>query len=59
MLEILLSNLKLKNKNLSFALNFPCWAQGKFNSLLQKFKLTALVTHGESNSDFQTENLVS
>ena len=29
MLEILLSNLKLKNKNLSFALNFPYWGVGE------------------------------
>ena len=30
MLEILLSNLELKNKNLTFAPNFPCWRSGKF-----------------------------
>ncbi|MYC25442.1 MAG: recombinase family protein, partial [Gammaproteobacteria bacterium] len=28
MLEILLSNLKLKDKNLTFDLNFPCWGAG-------------------------------
>ena len=29
MLEILLSNLKLKNKKLSFSMNFPCWGAGE------------------------------
>ena len=29
MLEILLSNIKLKNKKLSFRLNFPCWGAGE------------------------------
>ncbi len=29
MLEILLSNIKLKNKKLTFSLNFPCWGAGK------------------------------
>ena len=29
MLEILFSNLKLKNKKLSFCLNLPCWGAGE------------------------------
>ena len=36
MLEILLSNLKLKNKNLTFALNFPCWGAGKIQFATSK-----------------------
>ena len=39
MLEILLSNLKLKNKNLSFALNFPCWGAGKIQLATSKVKI--------------------
>ena len=40
MLEILLSNIELKNKKLTFSLNFPCWAGGEIqphNSEKQKF----------------------
>ena len=33
MLEILLSNIKLKNKKLSFRLNFPCWGAGEIQSV--------------------------
>ncbi len=39
MLEILLSNLKLKNKNLSFALNFPCWGAGKIQLAASKIQI--------------------
>ena len=39
MLEILLSNLKLKNKNLTFALNFPCWGAGEIQSYVSKIKI--------------------
>ena len=36
MLEILLSNLKLKNKNLSFAMNFPCRGAGEIQPYASK-----------------------
>ncbi len=39
MLEILLSNLKLKNKNLTFGLNFPCWGAGKIQLAVSKSKI--------------------
>ena len=44
MLEILLSNLKLENKNLSFSLNFPCWGAGEIQLLNSKIGIT---TSGE------------
>ena len=44
MLEILLSNLKLKNKNLTFVLNFPCWGAGKIQFVDSK---TEIATSGE------------
>ena len=39
MLEVLLSNLKLKNKNLSLALNFPCWGAGEIQFAFSKSKI--------------------
>ena len=36
MLEILLSNLKLKNKKLSFSMNFPCWGAGEIQPCASK-----------------------
>ena len=39
MLEILLSNLKLKNKKLSFSLNFTCWGAGKIQLTDSKVKI--------------------
>ena len=36
MLEILLSNIKLKNKKLSFRLNFPCWGAGEIQTITPK-----------------------
>ena len=39
MLEILLSNLKLKNKNLSFALNCPCWGAGAIQLAVSKSQI--------------------
>ena len=44
MLEILLSNLKLKNKNLTFVLNFPCWGAGEIQFAVLKSKIA---TSGE------------
>ena len=44
MLGILLSNLKLKNKNLSFALNLPCWGAGEIQLAVSK---TQIATSGE------------
>ena len=44
MLEILLSNLKLKNKNLTFVLNFPCWGAGEIQLAVSKSKIA---TSGE------------
>ena len=51
MLEILLSNLKLENKNLSFSLNFPCWGAGEIQLLNSKIGIT---TSGEG---FETKFL--
>ncbi len=39
MMEILLSNLKLKNKNLSFALNLPCWGTGEIQLAVSKSQI--------------------
>ena len=39
MLEILLSNLKLKNKNLTFDLNFPCWGAGEIQLVASKIEI--------------------
>ena len=44
MLEILLSNIELKNKKLTFALNFPCWGAGEIQFAASKSKIT---TSGE------------
>ena len=48
MLEILLSNLKLKNKNLTFALNFPCWGAGKIQFATSK---SSIDSSGEGFED--------
>ena len=44
MLEILLSNFKLKDKDLTFALNFPCWGAGKLQFAASKAQIA---TSGE------------
>ena len=35
-LEILLSNIELKNKRLTFSLNFPCWGSGEIGHITSK-----------------------
>ena len=39
MLEILLSNLQLKDKNLTFNLNLPCWGAGKIQFAVSKSQI--------------------
>ena len=51
MLEILLSNLKLKNKNLSFALNCPCWGAGEIQLAVSKSQIDS------SGESFETRFL--
>ena len=52
MLEILLSNLKLKDKDLTFDLNFPCWGAGKLQFAASKAQIA---TSGEGRvSQFLT-----
>ena len=43
MLGILLSNLKLENKNLTFALNLPCWGAGKIQFAVSKVRIDTWV----------------
>ena len=42
--------IKLKNKNLSFALNFPCWGTGEIQSYVSKIEIDSSGEHiGQTN----------
>ena len=55
MLEILLSNIELKNKKLTFFLDFPCWNTGEI-PIIQASRDQKLTSIGAGGGN-QTHNL--